>query len=137
MGQVALLDAEIFQGLQDLVAEVRSLIEIGQRRGDPAPAGCRSDIHALSACLTMDSWEKVVHAAGTMGVDLRDLTETEIAYLERVKVRTAQRWRSNGTGPKYRNEGSIRCPVRALWEWRRKGEQTSVDQRRTKGGRPV
>jgi hypothetical protein len=119
--------------LDRLVVAVEGLTAIGKARLEPVPEGCRQDIAAVSACLTMDSWPGVVTAAQQGDVDLRDLVEAEVAYLERVSHRTVQAWRERGDGPKYRNKGSIRYPPRELWEWRRKAVQSSVDQGRTRG----
>jgi hypothetical protein len=66
-------------------------------------------------------------------MDLCDLVEAEVAYAERVTVRTAQRWRSDGDGPPYCNEVGIRYSVAWYWEWRHKGRQTMTAQGATWG----
>src|ERR1700724_1655922 len=75
------------------------------------PAGARPDLHRLIALLTLPTWSEVLRWAAPLEVDLRDLVEAEVAYAERVTVKTAQRWRSDGDGPPYRNEVGIRYPV--------------------------
>jgi hypothetical protein len=57
------------------------------------------------------------------GIEERDLTEQELADLERVNVRTVQNWRQRGVGPPYRKLGPgraapVRYPVRDYREWR-------------------
>jgi hypothetical protein len=99
------------------------------------PTGVRPDLHRLIALLTLATWSEVLRWATPLEVDLRDLLEAEIAYAERVTVKTAQRWRSDGDGPPYRNEVGIRYPVAWYWEWRRKGRQTMTAQRSTRGRR--
>jgi hypothetical protein len=85
--------------------------------------------------LSLDSWQEVVRWATTLGVDLRDLTGTEFAYLERVTVKTAADWRSKGEGPRYRCQGYILYPLADLHMWRRSGRQNMVGQRQRKGRR--
>jgi len=68
-------------------------------------------------------------------IDLRDLNEAEVAYIERVTPKTVREWRAQGTGPAYRNEAGIRYPVRELWIWRQKGRQTITAQRVRRGRR--
>ena len=69
------------------------------------------------------------------GIDLRDLNEREIAYLERVSIKTVQRWRIEGMGPMYRNQGSIRYPVQEYVKWCSSGKQRMTAQRTTRGRR--
>lgn len=69
------------------------------------------------------------------GLDLRDLNDAEIAYLERVNVKTVQKWRSDGTGPPYRNEAGIRYPLRWYWEWRENSRQWLTAQGIRRGNR--
>jgi hypothetical protein len=99
------------------------------------PEGVRPDIHRVAAVLSLDSWQEVVRWAATLGVDLRDLTAGELAYLERVTVKTAADWRSRGEGPKYRCQGYILYPLADFHAWRRNGRQTTVGQRQRKGRR--
>jgi hypothetical protein len=123
------------EALDRLTVAVEGLTAIGRARVEPVPEGCRPDLAAVARCLTLDTWEQVVAAAQQAEVDLRDLEEVELAHLEKVKARTVQRWRAEGTGPAYRNAGSVRYPVKKVWEWRRKGEQKSVEQGQRRGRR--
>jgi hypothetical protein len=57
------------------------------------------------------------------GIEQRDLTERELADLERVKVRTVREWRVRGNGPPYRKLGPgraapVRYPVAEYRAWR-------------------
>jgi hypothetical protein len=85
----------------------------------PAPAelpdGVRHDIHRLTAVLAFPTWEEVVRWAAVQGVDLRDLTEPELAYIERVSPRRPATGAPRGIGPAYRNKAGIRYPARELW----------------------
>ncbi len=99
------------------------------------PEGARPDLHRLLAVLTFPSWEEVIRWAAVLDIDLRDLVESEMAYAERVTIKTAQRWRCDGDGPPYRNEAGVRYPISWYWEWRRKGRQTLTAQRATRGRR--
>jgi hypothetical protein len=99
------------------------------------PAGVRPDLHRLIGLLTLPTWSEVLRWAAPLEVDLRDLVEAEVAYGERVTVKTVQRWRCDGDGPAYRNEVGIRYPVAWYWEWRHKGRQTMTAQRSTRGRR--
>ena len=51
-------------------------------------------------------------------LDLRDLSEYEISWLEGVSVRTVRDWRLRGTGPNDRHGGGVRYPIRWYLEWR-------------------
>jgi hypothetical protein len=42
-------------------------------------------------------------------------------------------WRTDGTGPAYRNEAGIRYPLKWYWEWREKGRQRLTAQRVRRG----
>ena len=98
------------------------------------PAGCREDIRHLAAVFSLDPTpEELLRIAPRL--DLRDLVEAEIAYLEQVTLKTVQTWRQNGTGPAYRNEAGIRYPVSWYLQWRRKGRQTLTSQKKTRGRR--
>lgn len=101
------------------------------------PEGVRPELHRLVALLALPTWEEVVRWAATLPIDLRDLNEIEVAYIERVKPKTVREWRTQGTGPAYRNEAGIRYPVRELWTWRQKGRQTITAQRVRRGRRPL
>jgi hypothetical protein len=99
------------------------------------PEGVRPEIHGLVALLAFPTWDEVARWAAKFPVDLRDLNEHEVAYIERVKPKTVREWRTQGTGPAYRNEAGIRYPVRELWTWRQKGRQTITAQRVRRGRR--
>jgi len=99
------------------------------------PIGIRDDFHRVSALLAFPTWEEVVRWAATLNVDLRDLNEKELSHLERVSLKLVQRWRSDGTGPAYRNEAGIRYSLRDVWDWRRRGRQTMTAQRTRRGRR--
>jgi hypothetical protein len=47
-------------------------------------------------------------------LDLRDLSEYEISWLEGVSVRTVRDWRLRGAGPNYRDGGGIRYPLNPI-----------------------
>jgi hypothetical protein len=99
------------------------------------PDNVRPDIHRLAAVLACQAWEEVVRWVTTLNIDSRDLNEKELAHLERVSLKLIQRWRSEGTGPAYRNEAGIRYSLKDLWDWRRKGRQTITAQRVRRGRR--
>jgi hypothetical protein len=99
------------------------------------PDGVRSDIHRVTALLAFPGWEEVVRWAATLNVDLRDLNERELAHLERVSLKLVQRWRTDGTGPTYRNEAGIRYSLRDVWDWRRRARQTMTAQGTRRGRR--
>lgn len=99
------------------------------------PGGVRADIHRMAALLAFPSWEEVVRWTATLNVDLRDLNERELAHIERVSLKLVQRWRTEGTGPAYRNEAGIRYSLRDVWDWRRRGRQTMTAQGTRRGRR--
>jgi len=99
---------------------------------EPLPPGVRSNLRELTALLALSpSLEEMLRLA--RGLDLRDLSEAEVAYLERVNTKTVQKWRTDGTGPAYRNEAGIRYPLKWYWEWREKGRQRLTTQRVRRG----
>lgn len=101
---------------------------------EPVPHGIRSSIRRLMAVLALaPTLAEVVRLAD--GLDLRDLTEHEVAYLEDVHVATVRKWRLDGTGPEYRNESGISYPVRLYFEWRERGRQRMTAQKATRGRR--
>ena len=61
-------------------------------------------------------------------LDLRDLSEHEVAWLEGVSVTTVRQWRhqGQGRGPDYRNQGGVRYPIRWYLEWRDQGRQSGT-----------
>jgi hypothetical protein len=102
---------------------------------EPLPQGIRSSIRRLMAVLALaPTLVEVVRLAD--GLDLRDLTEHELAYLEDVHVATVRKWRLDGKGPEYRNESGISYPVRLYFEWRERGRQRMTSQKATRGRRP-
>jgi hypothetical protein len=69
-------------------------------------------------------------------LDLRDLYEIELAYIERVSLNTVQRWRTQGSGVRSTGEKrGISYPIRWLWEWRERGRQRMTAQKKTRGRR--
>jgi hypothetical protein len=97
------------------------------------PEGIRENFHRVAALLAFPAWEEVVRWAATLNVDLRDLNERELSHLERVSLKLVQRWRTEGTGPAYRNEAGIRYSLREVWDWRRRGKQTMTAQGTRRG----
>lgn len=94
----------------------------------------RADLHQVLALLVCEpSLEQVLAAAERL--DLRDLSEHEIAYLEGVSVRTVRDWRMRGGGPNYRTPGGIKYPVRWYLDWREEGRQATTAQRERRGRR--
>lgn len=109
---------------------------IGQPLGDeePLPPGVRPDIGRIACALALaPTFAELLRYADKL--DLRDLNEFEIAYIERVSLKTVQRWRTQGTGPEYRCEAGITYPIRWLWEWRERGRQRMTAQKKTRGRR--
>lgn len=121
--------------LLEALNRITKLLEGDGITGVPEPpAGCREDIRHLAAVLSLDPTpQELLRIAPRL--DLRDLVEAEIAYLEQVTVKTVQAWRQNGTGPDYRNEAGIRYPVSWYIQWRRKGYQILTSQKKTRGRR--
>lgn len=124
--------AKVVEACERLTA---ALTEAAEPPPRPVPEGVRPDIHQLVALLSLPTWSDVVSWATRLGVDLRDLTSEEFAYLEHVSEKTAANWRSEGTGPLYRNQGRILYPVSEVFEWRRKGKQRMVSQGARRGRR--
>ena len=57
--------------------------------------------------------------AARVGLEGPDLTEKDLAELEGVSVRTLQKWRQRGCGPRFRKVGTlVRYPVAWIREWR-------------------
>jgi hypothetical protein len=102
---------------------------------EPLPKAVRPSLRQLAAALALSpSLEELLKLSASL--DFRDLKEPEIAYLEEVHLHTVRRWRMDGTGPEYRNQGVIRYPIRLYWEWREKGRQKMTAQKMTKGRKP-
>jgi predicted DNA-binding transcriptional regulator AlpA len=69
-----------------------------------------------------------------VGIEEADLTETELAELEQLSVRTIREWRQKGTGPPYRKLGPgkmapVRYPVAAYRAWREQNLVNSTAER--------
>jgi len=106
----------------------------GPRAETPLPPGVRADIGRITALLALaPSFAELMKLADV--VDLRDLNENELAYIEAVSMKTVRRWRTNGTGPEYRCEAGISYPIRWVWEWRDRGRQRLTAQKKTRGWR--
>lgn len=123
-----------------LTEQLRRSLEVADSLGRPPsddrclPAGVRPEISRIAAGLALaPSLSELMRFADI--VDLRDLNETEVAYIEGVSLKTVRRWRTQGTGPEYRCEAGISYPVRWLWEWREKGRQRMTAQKMTRGRR--
>jgi hypothetical protein len=123
-----------------LTESLRRAVEVANAVGRPAgeeaplPPGVRADIGRIAGALAFaPSFAEIMRFADTL--DLRDLNEMEVAYLERVSLKTVQRWRTQGTGPEYRCEAGILYPIRWLMEWRARGRQRMTAQKKTRGRR--
>ena len=100
------------------------------------PPKCRRDLPRIAALLSLPSWDAIIKMAASLGIDLRDLSESELAWLENVKVKSVQNWRMRGIGPPYRNQaGILSYPLRWHYEWREKGRQSSTAQGTRRGRR--
>lgn len=98
------------------------------------PTGCRSSLRVIQAALLLDFSDEQFLDLGRKGADLRDLSETEISWLEDVKVKTVQTWRRDGSGPPYRKQGAgerapVVYPILSLRDWRRAHRATNTTQR--------
>ena len=122
-----------------LAEHLRRTIELAEALSPPAcdtplPPGVRIGIHRITAALALaPSFAELLRYADAL--DLRDLKEVELAYVEGVSLKTVQRWRTQGTGPEYRCEAGISYPIRWLWEWRERGRQRMTAQKKTRGRR--
>jgi hypothetical protein len=115
-------------------AELAEVAGIEPPNQEPLPKHVRPGIRQLAAVLALSpALPEILRLSEAL--DFRDLKEAEIAYLEEVHIQTLRRWRKEGTGPEYRNHGSIRYPVRLYWEWRERGRQRMTAQKTTKGRR--
>jgi hypothetical protein len=77
----------------------------------------------------MSKYEILTDLLRRVGMAEPDLTERELATLERVSIRTLQDWRRRGVGPPYRKLGPakrslVRYPVEWYRTWR---EETRSD----------
>lgn len=98
------------------------------------PTACRPCLPMIQAALLVDFSDDQFLALSRQGIDLRDLSETEIAWLEDVKVKTVQTWRRDGSGPPYRKQGDgerapVVYPILSLRDWRRAHRATNTTQR--------
>jgi hypothetical protein len=98
------------------------------------PAKCRPSLYAIQAALLLDLSNEQFLDLGHRGLDLRDLSEIELSWLEDIKVKTAQNWRRDGSGPPYRKQGSgsrapVVYPILGLRDWRRAHRATNTTQR--------
>jgi len=122
-----------------LAEHLRRNVVLAEALGGPAaertlPPGVRPDIGRIVAALALGpSLAELMRFADS--VDLRDLNEHELAYLEGLSLKTIQRWRTQGTGPEYRCEAGISYPIRWVWEWRERGRQRLTAQKKTRGRR--
>ncbi len=127
--------------LPELTERLRRAIELGnaadlqRTEPEPLPKEVRPGLRQLAAVLALSPLLSEVLKLSE-ALDFRDLQEAEIAYLEEVHVKTIRRWRIEGSGPEYRNHGSIRYPIRLYWEWRERGRQRMTAQKATKGKKP-
>ena len=92
------------------------------------PLRVRPGLQQILALLVVNpSLEEIMAAAERL--DLRDLSEHEIAWLEDVSLSTVRKWRhrGEGIGPDYRLSGG-RClyPIRWYLEWRDGGRQSGT-----------
>jgi hypothetical protein len=133
------LDAVLEAAGADRVVEacnrLASALE-GVPQSEELPKGIRGDFFGLAAVLAFSTWEEVVRWATVLKIDLRDLNERELSHLERVSLKLVQRWRSDGTGPTYRNEAGVRYTAKDVWDWRRRGRQSMTSEGRRRGRRP-
>lgn len=96
------------------------------------PTRVRPGLQAVLALLVVTpSLAEVLAVAERL--DLRDLSEYEISWLEGVSVRTVRDWRLRGAGPNYRHGGGIRYPIRWYLEWREANRQGATAQRPSRG----
>jgi hypothetical protein len=126
--------------LKDLLREELERFRASLETPEPSglqpelPAKCRRDLPQIAVLLSLPKWDDIVKAAARLGIDLRDLGETELAWLENVKVKSVQNWRSRALGPPYRNQaGILSYPLRWYYEWREKSRQSSTSQGTRRG----
>ena len=134
-GLEAILEAAGAGRVVEACDRLSAALEATQSKAADLPRGIRTDIHRVAALLASPTWDEVIRWAATVNVDLRDLNERELCHLERVSLKLVQRWRTQGTGPTYRNEAGIRYSLRDVWEWRRRSRQTITAQGIRRGRR--
>jgi len=137
MSELVVIELE---SLKDLLREELERFRASLEAPEPAPleselpAKCRRDLPQIAVLLSLPKWDDVVKTAGRLGIDLRDLGEAELAWLENVKVKSVQNWRSRALGPSYRNQaGILSYPLRWYYEWREKSRQSSTAQGARRG----
>ncbi len=138
LGSLASVLAALLE-VPSLTENLRRNIELADALGRPVaentlPHGVRPGIGRVAAALALaPSLPELLRYADL--VDLRDLNEKELAYLEGLSLKTVRRWRTQGTGPEYRCEAGISYPIRWVWEWRERGRQRLTSQKKTRGWR--
>lgn len=105
------------------------------------PPACRPCLPVIQAALLLDLPDDQFLELSRQGIDLRDLSETELGWLEDVKVKTVQTWRRAGSGPPYRKQGPserapVVYPILNLRDWRRAHRATNTTRRIARRGRP-
>jgi len=137
MSELVVIELESLKGLlREELERFRASLETPEPASlqSELPAKCRRDLPQIAALLSLPKWEEVIKAAARQGIDLRDLGEAEIAWLENVKVKSVQNWRSRALGPSYRNQaGILSYPLRWYYEWREKSRQSSTAQGARRG----
>lgn len=104
------------------------MTESDSKMDNPQPVRVRPGLQKVLALMVVTpSLAEVLAAAERL--DLRDLSEYEISWLEGVSVRTVRDWRLRGTGPNYRHGGGVRYPIRWYLEWREANRQGATAQR--------
>jgi hypothetical protein len=139
MSEVVVIGLE---SLKDLLREELERFRVSLGTPEPSslqpelPAKCRRDLPRIAVLLSLPKWDEVVRTAAHLGIDLRDLGEAELAWLENVKVKSVQNWRTRALGPSYRNQaGILSYPLRWYYEWREKSRQSSTAQGTRRGRR--
>jgi hypothetical protein len=123
-----------------LAEQLRRNLELAEALSRPndnvhaLPPDVRPDIGRIIAAIALAPTLAELMAVSKV-VDLRDLNETELAYIEGLSLKTVRRWRTQGTGPAYRCEAGISYPIRWVWEWREAGRQRLTSQKKTRGWR--
>jgi hypothetical protein len=139
MNEVVVIELD---SLKDLLREELERFRASLETPEPSslhselPPKCRRDLPQIAVLLSLPKWEDIVRAAAHLKVDLRDLGEVELAWLENVKVKSVQNWRTRALGPSYRNQaGILSYPLRWYYEWREKSRQSSTAQGTRRGRR--
>ena len=139
MSEVVVIELD---SLKDLLREELERFRASLETPEPSslqselPAKCRRDLPQIAVLLSLPKWDEVVKTAARLGIDLRDLGEVELAWLENVKVKSVQNWRTRALGPSYRNQaGILSYPLRWYYEWREKSRQSSTAQGTRRGRR--